>query len=124
MNTFTNKQMWIDPKEAIVNNNELVIMVQQLQNRSCNGEIAGTNESNNDVNRKEIENETNMDIDERNNNSYNTRNGTPSKRGRNLVDSDIITTQSPKNPRTRGGFGTKEQNNHGSLVIHSRIYHH
>jgi hypothetical protein len=40
------------------------------------------------------------------------------------MDGNINVMQNSKNRRTRDVFGIKDQNSHGSLMIHNRTCHH
>ena len=113
----------MDPKESIVSLNGLADMVQQFQDYMCNNGNNGIDMTSSTLNSHVMEYRTNMDTNERNIISNELRTETTNKRVRNLLDRDANTTQSPKNRRTRGAFGTKNQNRHRSLIIYNRTYH-
>ena len=115
------QQSWVDPKEAIVNLDGLASMAQKLKDYGYNDGNNGTSDKTNG--QQVADCQINMDIDERNNNSNESRAGTPNKRNRNLIDGDIGVSQSPKNRRTSGVFGNKDQTGRGPFVIHNQSYH-
>ncbi|CAF2473851.1 unnamed protein product [Rotaria sp. Silwood2] len=75
-------------------------------------------------NYQNIGDQGNMEIDERNMNINDKNTEQHHKRSRNLTEVDEGVLQSPKNRRTLGDFGTKEQNNRGSFIIRNQNYHH
>ncbi|CAF1610620.1 unnamed protein product [Adineta ricciae] len=119
-NINMNTQAWTDPKEAIVNLNGLINMVQRLQNNSKNY----TSDNTSLVQTTHEENTyDNPDTDERNF-SDERRNETQNKRTRNLIDGDTNNVQSPKNQRTQGGFGSNYQHNtNRSIIIRNSNLH-
>lgn len=119
------QKQWTDPKEAMVGLDGLQCMVQQLHKISRNEEDNNNTCTDSDTsNRQQInEYQLNMNIDERAITSIENQNPTPQKRGRNLIDGDGGTTQSPKTLRTSGVFGNKDQNGRGPLVIRNQKYH-
>lgn len=122
-NVNMNTQSWTDPKEAIVSLNGLINMVQKLQNNTRN-DANNTYENTSLVqNNLEMNTQNNLDIDERNCDAE-TRNETPNKRTRNLMDNDLIYTHSPKNQRIHGGFGNSYQyKNNKSIIIRNSNHH-
>ncbi|CAF3844676.1 unnamed protein product [Rotaria sp. Silwood1] len=103
-----NQQSWTDPKEAIINPDVLASMIQQFNEHPDYSENMGGNGS-------PVISGEHQEV---------ARDDTPNKRRRNLIDGDISNTQSPKNRRIRGSFGSKDQGVRGPMVIRNQTYVH
>jgi hypothetical protein len=110
-----NTQTWKDPKEAIVSLDGLIRLVEKIQNY-----LQKTYGNTSDIqNEQEINKQINFDVDERIFNNE-TRNETPNKWTRNLIDNDSNVNHTLKNQRICGGFGNNyhhDNNNNRSLII-------